>query len=60
MKKDFTNCNANIIHIKTGFSIEIIKLDNYEEAELWSYQYFIGKLIYFTCNKRPDIVFVVE
>lgn len=60
INEDLTNCNANIIHIKTDFSIEMIKLDDYKEAELWSYQYFISKLIYFTYDKRQDIAFVVE
>lgn len=59
IEEDLTKCNFNIIFIKIGSFIKIIELDNYEKVELQLYQYFIGKLIYFVFNIRPDIMFVV-
>lgn len=37
----------------------MIKSDDYEEMELWLYQCFMGKLIYFACGTRLDIAFAV-
>lgn len=55
-----TNCNANIILIKAGSSIEITNLENYKIAHLRTYQRLVEKLMYLLCSTKPDIVFVVE
>lgn len=36
------------------------KPDDYEKTELCLYQCFMGKLMYFACNTKPDIAFTVE
>lgn len=33
---------------------------DYEETDLRTYQRLIKKLMYFLCNTRPDIAFVIE
>lgn len=58
-KKSLTECNANAILMKTSFSIKMIEFNNYKKVELQLYQYFIGKLIYFTYGTRPNIAFVI-
>lgn len=60
IEKGLIDNNTNIIPMKTNFSIEIIELDNYEKAEFWPYQYFIGKLMYLTYGTRLDIVCVIK
>lgn len=46
--------------MKTGFSIEMIKFNNYEETEFCLYQCFICKLMYLAYSIRPDIVFTIR
>ena len=46
--------------MKIDSSIKMIQLDDCKKAELWFYQYFIGKLIYFAWDTRSDFVFVLE
>lgn len=60
IKKGLTNCNANVIPMKAGSSIEISDLENYEEADLHIYQKVVKKLIYLSCSTRPDISLVVK
>ncbi len=59
IKKGLTDYNTNVILMKTGSSLKIIKLDDYKEAELCLYQHFISKLIYLAYGTRLEIVFVV-
>ena len=56
-KEDIINCNANFIHIKAGFSIDIREPNAYKESDLQEYQQLIRKLIYLTCSIRIDIAF---
>lgn len=58
-EENFTDCNAPTIPIKAGLAIEMNESDNYDEADLGTYQWLIGKLIYFACRTRSDIAFVV-
>lgn len=37
----------------------MIKLNNYKEAKLQSYQHFISKSMHFIYGTRPDIVFAI-
>lgn len=37
----------------------MIDLEDYKKANLHTYQRFVGYLMYFSCGKRPDIIFVV-
>lgn len=60
IEERLTNYNANVIPIKVGLSIEMLDLENYEEANLHTYQRLVGKLMYFLYGTRPDILFVVE
>lgn len=60
IKEKFTNCNANIISIKSRLSIKMIDLEDYKKANFYTYQQLIGKLIYLAYSMRPDIAFVVE
>lgn len=59
-EKGLTKCNRNVIFIKTGSFIKMIKFDNYEEIKHHPYYCFIDKLMYLICGTRPDIVFAVR
>lgn len=59
-KKNLTDCNAPTIPMKTGSAIEMNEPDDYEKADLETYQRLIGKLMYLEYRTRPDIVFIVE
>lgn len=59
IEKRLTNCNANVIPMKAGSSIEILDLEDYEKANFHTYQKLVGKLMYLSCSTRPDISFVV-
>lgn len=60
IEKIFTDCNTNVIPIKAGSYIEITDLRDYKEANLHMYQRLVRKLIYLSCDTRPDIIFIVE
>ncbi len=60
IEEELTECNANVIPMKAGSTIEMLKPENYEEADLRMYQRLIDKLIYLACGTRPDIAFVVS
>ena len=60
IEEKLTECNANVILIKTGLAIKIFNPDDYDEIDLYRYQCLIGKLMYLACEIRPDIAFVVE
>lgn len=55
-----SNCNANVISMKAGSSIEMIDLGDYQETNFHTYQRLVEKLIHLSCGTRSDIVFVVE
>lgn len=46
--------------MKAGSSIQMSDLKVYKETNLHMYQSLIEKLIYFLCNTRPDILFVIR
>lgn len=46
--------------IKIGNFIEMSGKDDYKKVDLKTYQQLIGKLMYLSCNTRPDISFVVR
>lgn len=58
-EENLTDCNAVIIPMKAGSFIEMLKDDDYEEADLKTYQRLIGKLMYLSCGTRPDISFAM-
>ena len=58
-EENFTNCNAPTIPMKAGSAIEMNEPDDYDEADLTTYQRLIGKLIYLACGTRPDIAFAI-
>lgn len=60
IEERLTDCNANIIPINTGLSIEISNSEDYEETNLHTYQRLVGKLMYLSYNIRLDISFVVD
>lgn len=37
IKKEITTCNANVIPIKAGLSIEMTNLQDYEKVDLYIY-----------------------
>lgn len=59
IEEGLTKCNANVIPMKAGSTIEMLELEDYEEADFCTYQRLIGKLMYLSCGTRPDIAFVV-
>lgn len=59
IKEGLTNCNANVIPIKAGLSIKMTDSEDYEEADLHTYQRLIRKLMYLIYGTRLDIAFVV-
>ncbi len=59
IKEGLTNCNANVIPMKAGSSIKMVDPEDYEEADLRTYQRLIGKLMYLACGTRPDIAFAI-
>lgn len=59
INEGLTECNANVILMKTGSAIEITEPKDYKETDLRTYQQLIGKLMYLACGKRPDISFTV-
>lgn len=60
IKKSLTNCNSNIIFMKAGSAIEMIKYNNYKNIKIKLYQHLISKLLYLACGTRPDIAFIVD
>ena len=60
IEEGLTDCNANVIPMKAGSSIEMSDPENYEEANLHTYQRLVGKLMYLSCGTRPDISFVIR
>lgn len=58
IEEGLTECNANVISMKAGSAIEMTEPEDYEEADLRTYQRLIGKLMYLACGTRPDIAFV--
>ena len=46
--------------MKAGLSIQMSDLKVYKKTNLHMYQSLIEKLIYFLCNTRPDILFVIR
>ena len=59
IEKWLTNCNANVIPMKASSSIEMSDPEDYEKADLHTYQRLVGKLIYLSYGTRPDILFIV-
>lgn len=59
IEEGLTECNANVIPMKAGSTIEMTEPEDYEKADLRIYQRLIGKLMYLACGKRPNISFVV-
>lgn len=57
-EEDLSDCKSVNIPMKAGS--DIAEPDDYEEADLKSYQRLIGKLMYLSCATRPDIAFVVS
>lgn len=60
IEKGFTECNANIIPMKAGSAIEMLEPEDYDKADLHTYQRLIGKLMYLACGTRPNIFFAVR
>ncbi len=59
IEEKLTKCNANIIPMKAGSSIEMTEPEDYKETDLRIYQQLVGKLMYLAFGTRPDITFVV-
>lgn len=60
IEEELINSNANIISIIAASFIKIIDPKDYKKDNLYTYQRFIGKLIYFSYGLRPDIIFVIR
>ena len=58
-EEKLTDYNAPTIPMKARSAIEMNKPNDYNEADLATYQQLIGKLIYLVCGTRPDIAFAV-
>lgn len=58
-EEDLSDCKSVNIPMKAGSTIDMAEPDDYEEADLKSYQRLIGKLMYLSCATRPDIAFVI-
>ena len=59
MEENLSDCNANIVPMKTESAIDMSNVDAYKEKGLHTYQRLIGKLIYLACGTRPDIAFAI-
>ncbi len=59
IEENLTNCNSNVIPMKAGSAIEMIKHDDYKDTEIKLYRHFIDKLMYLACGTRPDIALIV-
>lgn len=60
IEKNLNNCNANVVPIKTGFSININDADIYKKKNLYIFQQSIKKLIYLIYDTKPDIAFAIR
>lgn len=58
-EENFSDCNADVVPMKSGSAIDMTDVDDYEEQDLHTYQRLIGKLMYLACGTRPDIAFAV-
>lgn len=58
-EEGLSGCNPTSIPMKAGNFIDMQEEDDYEEADLKTYQRLVGKLMYLSCGTRPDIDFVV-
>ena len=54
------SCNAAILLMKAGLYIEGEETIDNDQANLKTYQYLVGKLMYLVCNIRLNILFVVR
>lgn len=60
IEKRLIEYNTNMILMKTDSTIEMTKLKNYKKANLYIYQWLIGKLMYLVCGMKPNISFVIR
>lgn len=58
-EEDPTDCKSVNIPMKAGSTIDMGEPNDYEKADLKSYQRLIGKLMYLLCGTRTDIAFAV-
>ena len=56
IEERLTDCNSNVIPMKAGSSIEMISPEDYEEADLRTYQRLIGKLMYLACGVEDESI----
>ena len=57
--ENVTDCNSVSIPMKAGCFIEMSEPGDYEEVDIKPYQRLIGKLMFLSCDTRPDIAFAV-
>ena len=60
IEKGLIDCNANVIPMKADSSIKMSDPEDYEEANVHTYQRLVGKLMYLSYGTRPDISFVIR
>lgn len=48
-----------ILPVKTGFTLILDQARDHQHVDFIAYHRLIGKLIYLSCEIRPDIAFVV-
>lgn len=60
IRTNLSNYNITIVSIKAEFAIDITKANNYEKKDLYIYQCFIKKLIYFIYRIGLNITFTIN
>ena len=49
-----------VLPVKTGSTLFLDQISDYQQAKLTTYQQLVEKFMYLSCETRPDIAFVVR
>lgn len=60
IEEGLINCNTNVIIMRADWSIKMTNPEDYDNTDLYIYQKFVEKLMYFSWDIRLDITFIVR